>query len=349
MNKKKYVTFITISIATAVILFSSILAYVFASGSQHELTSLQIRGLISSIRDYHFSQYPDFNELYFSGGKGYEFRNNTSDRLIIYLGGFGWGSATEAKWSNKLIDVFLAVKELTDRYTFFVPEKFEREIGVLYGLDTEERHRYTIGNLLDNYYKVISEYLSQNNYESIIIYGASEGAFILPLLYTRLNNHNIKALVSDSGGGGLAYFEQQQVLLAKLLKNEKSFSSLSLSKEDRTNLQYYYETWIQAFQTQAYSDSIDFFLNSPMTYKWFDSIVQLRLFEYYERISIPILFIHGNLDTDVPVETTQYIENNLPFKPFDFCYYPEMTHNQIKQQEYLPQNDIIKWISKINP
>jgi len=348
MKKKKNINFITITIVTILILFASIMAYAFAPGSQIEITSRQMQGLITAIKQQHFSQYYEYNELFFTGGKGYEFKKENANRLIIYLGGFGWGSAIEPKWSGKLIDALLAITELSERYTFFIPEKFNREIGVLYGLDIEERQRYTIDNLLDNYYNVISEYLSVNNFESIIIYGASEGAFILPLLYSRLNNRGITALVSDAGGGGLSYFEQQQVLLEKFLKNDKSFASLTAAKEDRSIIEYYYETWLQTFQNPTFSDSIDFFLNSPMTYKWFAGITQLKLLDYYKNINIPILFIHGNLDTTVPVETTQFIENNLKDKLFDFYYYAEMTHNQIKQQEYLPQNDITAWILKID-
>jgi len=346
MQKKKNIIFISIAVITAVILIASLLAYILTPGSKLELNIAHAQGLIMSIKKYHFSQYPDFNELFYTGGKGYEFKNASADKLIIYLGGFGWGSAIEPKWSGKLIDVLLEIKELNERYTFFIPEKFNREIGALYGLDAEERRRYTINNLLDNYYDVIREYLAANNFKSIVIYGTGEGAFILPVLFTRLENHNITALISDAGGGGLSYFEQQKVLQAKLLANDKSFAQISALKEDRLNLINYYETWMRTFQAQPAGNSDEFFRDSPMTYRWFNSIIQLRLYEYYEKINIPVLFIHGNSDTTVPVETTQYIENNLPGKPFNFYYYAEMTHNQIKQQQYQPQKDITEWVLK---
>jgi len=352
MKKKKSIDFFSIAIVTTILLLASLIIYILSPKNEVEITTTQVRALINSIRESYFSQYPDFNELYFSSGKGYEFKNDTTDRLIIYLGSFSWGSAVEPKWSGKLIDVLVEIPELKEKYTFFVPEKFNREIGKLYGLDTEERQRYTIENLTNNYYNIITEYLSHNSYKSVIIYGAAEGAYILPMLYSRLDNNNITALISDSGGGGLTFAEQQQVLLNKLIKNERSFSALSSAKEDRANMQRYYETWLQAFQTAAsaarYSASIDFFLNSPMTYKWFSGITQLNLTEYYEKINIPVLFIHGNLDTTVPVETTQYIENNFKNKSFNFYYYADMTHIQIKQQEYPPQNDLTAWILRID-
>jgi len=348
MNKKKNINFLVITIVTAVILAASITAYAIAPGNQTELNIVQASRLVSSIKSSHFSQYPDFNELYFTSGKGYEYKNDNSDKLIIYLGCFSWGSAVQTKWSDKIIDVLLETPKLNERYTFFVPEKNNREIGALYGLDIKEREWYTIDNLIENYINVISEYLSQNNYESIIIYGASEGAFILPILYSRLNNINIKALISDSGGGGLNYIEQQNILLTKLLRNERAFSSLPITKEQRSNLQFFYETWLDTFQTRQLSGSADFFLNSPMTYKYFSNITRLNLIDYYERINIPVMFIHGNLDTEVPVETTQYIQANFKSKPFDFFYYADMTHLQIKQQVYVPENDIAEWILRID-
>jgi len=344
MKFKKNTAFKIITASTVFILAASIMAYIFAPRNEVQISPFQMSGIIDSIRQQHFSKYPDFNELVFSNGRGYEFKNYDSNRLIIYLGGFGWGSAIQAKWSDKIIDVLLEIPKLSERYTFFVPEKYNREIGDLYGLDIEERERYTIDTLIDNYYDVISEYLSQNNFESIIIYGASEGAFVMPVLYSRLNNKNIKALISDSGGGGLNYTEQQNILLAKFLRNERTFSTLTISKEERSNLQNFYETWIETFQTPRYSGSTDFFLNSPMTYKYFFSISQLNLIEYYKRINIPVMFIHGNMDTEVPVETTQYIQANLTDKPFDFFYYSDMTHLQIKRQIYVPEKDITEWI-----
>jgi len=348
MNKKKNINFLIITIVTAVILAASITAYAISPGSQTELNIAQTSRLISLIKSSYFSQYPDFNELFFTSGKGYEFKNDESNKLIIFLGSFSWGSAVQTKWSDKIIDMLLEMPKLNERYTFFVPEKNNREIGALYGLDIKEREWYTIDNLIENYYNVISEYLSRNNYESIIIYGASEGAFVLPVLYSRLENKNITALISDSGGGGLSYAEQQNILLAKFLKNERAFSSLLISKEQRSNLQYYYEAWLETFQTRQFFDSADFFLNSPMTYKYFSGITRLNFIDYYEGINIPVMFIHGNLDTDVPVETTQYIQANFKNKPFDFFYYADMTHLQIKQKVYAPENDISEWILRID-
>jgi len=247
-----------------------------------------------------------------------------------------------------MADLLLTIKELTDRYTFFFPEKFIREIGVNYQDDLEERQRYTIDNLIDKYYNVITEYLSENNFESIII-GSSEGAFILPVLYERLNSPKITALISDSGGGGLTRYEQYQIRYEKLLANDKSYASLTEDERER-ELQYF-EKRMLIFKEEPYPESIDFIDDHPkaMTYRWVSSMMRLRLFDYYKNIGIPILFIHGELDTDVPVETIRFIENNLLDKPFDYIYYPEGIHGITTRRQYSDrQRDISQWILKVD-
>ena len=63
-------------------------------------------------------------------------------------------------------------------------------------------------------------------------------------------------------------------------------------------------------------------------------------------IDIPVLFMHGERDMNIAVESTRYIEDNLSDKPFDFIYYQEMEHTTTKSEEifYMFQNEIKEWL-----
>ena len=64
-------------------------------------------------------------------------------------------------------------------------------------------------------------------------------------------------------------------------------------------------------------------------------------------IEIPVLFIHGEMDVNIPVESTRYVENNLPNKPFDYIYYPEMAHGPRTTEELNGlRNDIKEWLKE---
>ena len=286
---------------------------------------------VENLRDL-----PPFTEMFFSGGKGYEFRNENSNRVYIVLNGSSWNSVMDDD-----IEFFMPI---LSKYSVFIPEKFDREIGINYWGSIEERERYTIDNLLVNYCDVITEYLSQNNFESIVIYGYSQGAYLLPLVYDRLDNPNIKALVSHAGGGWLTYFEQNLVLREHILSGNEPFVTFPIGTTFFSNL------LLQLFQSEPLPS-----LPEPITggisttFRYISSIAHLSLLEYYEKIQIPVLFLHGVLDPIVAVETTGYLENNLRKDNFTFIYFPDMGHTpNIMQRDWLNLS-ISVWLLRANP
>jgi len=148
---------------------------------------------------------PYYNTLYFADGQGYEFRNASSSKLIITLDGGGdWTGARVGEIGEKLEwnQIVNWILPLYSEYNIFVPEKFDWVRGSRPLWDIKNRERYTVDNFIANYASVIKEYLSQKEYETIIIFGHSEGGFIAPELYLQLVEYNISALIS-SGAGGL--------------------------------------------------------------------------------------------------------------------------------------------------
>jgi dipeptidyl aminopeptidase/acylaminoacyl peptidase len=112
-----------------------------------------------------------------------------------------------------------------------------------------------------------------------------------------------------------------------------------------------YEAQVKAiidyFMEEQRYDSINRFggNNQGVTYRWVNSIIDKRSFNYYENINIPVLFIHGLLDIFVPPISTKYVEENLPDKPFDYIYYPDSQHypTTVRELERM-RTDIANWL-----
>ena len=85
-----------------------------------------------------------------------------------------------------------------------------------------------------------------------------------------------------------------------------------------------------------------------LNYRWFDSFLKIRPFDYYRDINIPILFTHGKKDQNVPIESTQYLQENLPEKPFEYKYY-KWAHQANNYFDVIYfRNDIAEWIIGID-
>jgi fermentation-respiration switch protein FrsA (DUF1100 family) len=63
-----------------------------------------------------------------------------------------------------------------------------------------------------------------------------------------------------------------------------------------------------------------------MTYRYIGSIIKIRPCDYLKDIDIPILFIHGKKDINIPVESTLYIQENLEHKPYTYIF-PDTPHS----------------------
>jgi esterase/lipase len=272
--------------------------------------------------------YPGMEIFQYDGARAYVFENPSSDKLIINIEGSGWTSVLglkgEKKWyyagvTSQLIQI------ARDKYTVFTPEKWDRVPEVDYSIHFESKIIYTLDNLLECYLTSINRYLAEHHYESIILMGTSEGAMLLPLIYEAIkDDHNITGMISW-GFGGLSLYESYL-----LLKDSEI-----VPEDYRVNIQYFvdmYETDnIDAYKTDAF----------PLTF------MDVRPFDHYKNINIPVLFIHGELDFNVSVESTRFIQNNLPEKPFEYIYYADMIHIPVNYSQIMRvRKDIVRWLNK---
>ena len=284
--------------------------------------------------------YPNMVTLTFGDSYIYEFKSFdiSSTRLIIDFTGSGWGSAlglyTDNEWRFTGTGAQL-IQVLRSDHTIIIPEKWNRVPGINYIDDMEARFLYTIENLVESYVSTINSYIANNNYSSIFLVGTSEGAALLPLIYENMSQkYLVKGMVSIAAGG-LSQYESYLISMEKDNVPEFWINAYSFSIGIQENIEHYY----QSLETTPFG----------LVHRQMASFLNHRPFDHFVNIDIPILFIHGVNDMNIAVESTEYIEMNLPDKPFEYIYYEEMGHIPMNDPERkVFRDDVARWIRGIN-
>ena len=292
-----------------------------------------------NIADSNNNPYPNMETLMYNRNIIYEFKSLDpfSSKLIIVFEGSGWGSSlglyVDDEWRFTGTGAQL-IQVLRSDHTIIMPEKWDRVPGINYIDDLDARYLYTVEILVESYVSNINLYLAENDYSSIILVGTSEGAALLPLIYKNMENRDlVKGMVSIAAGG-LSIYESHLISLEKENVSEFWRNAYTQSLEINENLEEYYES----IETTPFG----------LVYRQLASFLHLRPFDYFQEIDVPILFIHGVNDMNIAVESTKYIQNNLPGKPFEYIYYEDMGHIPMNDLERVRfRNDIARWIRGI--
>ena len=146
--------------------------------------------------------------------------------------------------------------------------------------------------------------------------------------------YSLSSIVSCFGGG---------------LSPHEIFNVLVASDVTPTSWKKMYMQVIEVYKNKPYPDSLEIgFMGMP--FRYWNSIVDIRPVDYYQNIDIPVLFVQGEKDYRIPKESTQYVEQNLPEKPFDYSYYPKMGHGPTGYKDTLIlREDIARWIIAHDP
>jgi dienelactone hydrolase len=280
--------------------------------------------------------YPDMETITYDDGNVYEFKNNKSDVLIIFIEGQSWLSVLGYKYKDTWHTLgfgYYIIQFLHEEYNIMIPEKFNRQIGKDYGGDPQSRKIYDLNNLVENYSTKINDYLSNNYFSSIILVGHSEGAAVLPFVYeTITDRERIKGLVAFSYGG-LSRYEQIKILADSELKMPEFL------RETWQNIDEYKQ------DINAHADSLAEL--DGISYRWYNSFLDYKPYDHYINITIPVLFIHGEKDINVPVESTRYVQENLPDKPFDYIYIDAAHVFPNRKTMIYIKEEGIKWLNKL--
>jgi esterase/lipase len=280
--------------------------------------------------------YNNLTILNYENNTVYEFKNEDNKKLVIYIDGTGWYSVLGWKHNNKWDSLGFSntvVNLLQNDFNILIPERLNMQAGKYYYYDPQMRRNYTLGNLVKSYSLAINTYLNDREYSSIMLVGISEGAALLPLIYENIEQkNNINGMVAVSYGG-LSLYEQIIIL-----------GETELNIPD-----YYREACRNVDELKRELELYPYSIGEIMgyTYRWWNSFMNHRPFEYYEKINIPVLFIHGNLDIIVPVESTRYIQNNLADKPYDYVYIEDADHSfRTKMSKEIFEKDVVNWIKE---
>ena len=280
--------------------------------------------------------YKGLSIINYGDNTAYEFLNTKSDTLVIYIDGTQWYSVLGWKEGNNweslsfskfFLDIF------KENANVMIPERLNMQIGKVYLFNPETRRNYTLENLVKSYSFVINTYLNKKDFSSVIIIGHSEGAGLLPLIYREIEKKDrITGMIAVSYGG-LSVYEQVKLLA-----------------DSEINMPDYYREACK--NIDALKAEVELYPNSlgeimGYTYGWWNSFLHYRPYDYYAGINIPILFIHGDQDVTVPVESTKYIQENMPEKPFDYVYINNADHSfWSKKSEKELRKRIINWVNK---
>jgi esterase/lipase len=282
------------------------------------------------------------NIVKYGESQGYVFPAGDSKKLIISLEGSGWSSVLGVYDGRKWTETHLGsqlLQELNNKYTFLIPEKLKRQPGGNFENDMNDREHYTSGNLVACYSEVVNGYLKEHNFSSIILIGISEGAFLTPLVYNNMDVKNksiVKAIVSCMGGG-LSLYEDYEILVQREGSDEW--------QEWVDMYKFYLEEYKPG--KEEYPDSFDVLVNGT-TLRWWNSMRDIKPFDYYKDIEIPVIFFHGYFDNNIPVESVTYIADNLKSKPFYYKIY-KWGHQPKKYFDTINfRKDIAQWIAEID-
>jgi predicted esterase len=302
-------------------LYTFIFILIFASCSTHNKSVYDgLLNLGNNTNPIH-EQYPNMKIVDYGNNKAYEFKNENSDILAIIIEGSGLWSVLGWEENNQFQKEglwFYLLELFKNDCSVLVLEKLNFEFGKNYAYDINIRKTYTLENLVTSYSETINNYLSENSYSKVFLVGSSEGACILPRIYKNTSS-KISGMVSVAYGG-LSLYEQ-----LKILANSQLEGINDLTKEVYGNIDLYKE------DAKLYPNSIGDLLGQP--YAWWNSIFDYRPFDDYKEINVPVLFIHGELDTNVPVESTRYVQDNLPDKPFEYLIYADADHHSFMFSE----------------
>lgn len=222
---------------------------------------------------------------------------NKNANLLIYLDGSGVSGALGTKLEKK--DFYMNVLTKLNHYysadfDMLVPEKMNVELGKDGSCDVNVLSHYTLQDRVKSAISVLDTVLDENNYNHVVLVGASEGGAILPRVYNNLQYKNKVSELIVLAGGGLSQYEEFKILQK---------ADLPIPPMDRNELM---KVDIAMREIKNDPDSLEKTYYG-CSYKYWSGFMSYRPLDEFTKIKIPILVIHGSLDINTPVESSRAI------------------------------------------
>ncbi len=220
--------------------------------------------------------------------------------------------------------------------------------------DAQEKHHQCSEKFLSNssidqrisdYQQVLTYLRTSASWwdKDLYIIGEAQGGLIAGLIASTTPETNKLAIISFGGGMTMA-----EAWIAALTK--------TMQKNGRTTAQI---DEMQLRSKQFFKDSIaestsKAELANNVTYKWWASVVDVRLSDTLVELDIPIFIAHGTEDAKIPVESAQQVYDLFSTLEMDNLFYTEypgtikkinLCHSNSENQTTPAYTDALNWLA----
>ena len=238
-----------------------------------------------------------------------------------------------AKASKMLVDTYKVVRLDVEKYAL---NKDTKECPTQYLRNNTVRQR------IQDYLQVIQNLRGHSWWNGkLFIIGGSEGGVIAPILASFVPETNKTVIMA----GGIGWTLKEEILY---LEKKRLISYGKNQDEVEYELNKIVGVFEEAIQNPTSSRT---FMGETNTYKWWDSILNLKPIVSMTQLQIPILMVHGDQDLSAPVESAQEAarqfqrlgKNNLTY-----VEYPGLDHSwkdkEGKSHSARVIQDVLKWL-----
>jgi len=277
--------------------------------------------LITSCQTMSREPYPGIEVHNLHERNLYLSRSGKTD-LLIFIDGSGMNSVLGIKngisWESVEFPYFV-VNNYRDAFDIAIPEKLDFAFGENCDRNPSKLSNYTVEGLVDGYAQTIDEYLDMNSYNSVTLFGISEGGLLLPKIYNQLRNRTCIRKLVVWGAGGYSQADCFRILATSAIpiprEYRKECSKIDIAIED--------------IKTDPHSMT-KYYLGWP--YNRWSSFFSYEPINEYESIDAPVLFVQGLDDYSNPAESVRYVKDTYSNKPYKYLYY-KMGHVPDSDQE----------------
>ena len=247
--------------------------------------------------------------------------SNLKDKILIYLQGSG-SQSVKNNFGDGAEATFLG-------YDILYIEK--------YGFNSRDLfcQSYTLKSRVENVLNIVKHVknnIYKNKIKEIGILGQSEGGAIAAEIATNLP---MVTHVIIMGAGGLPQAKEFEILLEKNLKKGKPFFKSDIKTKEQLLCKYE--------EIKKNCSSEKFWLGH--TYKYWNTSLRYSAEKYISQLKMPTLFIIGEKDNMVPVESIECLIPKLANrKNFTFKVIPKVNHKFIDSKGKKKSKKVIEII-----
>ncbi|MFV1983493.1 MAG: serine aminopeptidase domain-containing protein [Thiohalomonadales bacterium] len=220
--------------------------------------------------------------------------NSSSQSILLYI--------QDSKCKSSATQFFELTKSINSTIAkLYVEKTGESDVQKKHGMCSESfLSNSSIDQRISDYQKVITHLRKTADWwdKKLYIIGEAEGGLIAGLLAA--NTPETTKLAILSFGGGMTMSEAWIASLAKSMQAEGK-SAVQIDEMQQNAKQFFNDKISKSTSKSELATNI--------TFKWWASVVDVRLSDTLSKIDFPIYIAHGTDDTKIPVESAQQVSD----------------------------------------